>query len=146
MTAYDAYGNVATGYTGTVSFTSSDSQAALPAELHVRRRRRGHAYLLGHAQDGGDAVDHGDRHVDLTSPARESGIVVKPAAASIAESHRLPDQRHGGHVWHNFTVTAYDPYGNVATGYTGHGVDLEQRLAGGPAVELHVRRRRRRHA
>ena len=29
--AMDAYGNTATGYTGTVSFTSTDAQAVLPA-------------------------------------------------------------------------------------------------------------------
>jgi hypothetical protein len=31
LTVYDAYGNVATGYTGTVHFSSSDSTATLPA-------------------------------------------------------------------------------------------------------------------
>ena len=31
VTAYDAYGNVATGYTGTVALSSSDPQAVLPA-------------------------------------------------------------------------------------------------------------------
>ena len=31
VTAYDPYGNVATGYTGTVHFTSTDAQAVLPA-------------------------------------------------------------------------------------------------------------------
>ena len=31
VTAKDAYGNMATGYTGTVHFTSSDGQAVLPA-------------------------------------------------------------------------------------------------------------------
>ena len=31
VTAYDAYGNVATGYTGTISFSSSDAQALLPS-------------------------------------------------------------------------------------------------------------------
>jgi hypothetical protein len=30
LTAYDAYGNVATGYTGTVSFSSDDTAAGLP--------------------------------------------------------------------------------------------------------------------
>ena len=30
VTAYDNYGNVATGYTGTITFTSSDPYAALP--------------------------------------------------------------------------------------------------------------------
>lgn len=32
LTVQDAYGNVATGYTGTVQFTSSDSSATLPAK------------------------------------------------------------------------------------------------------------------
>ena len=31
VTAYDRYGNVATGYTGTIHFTSSDASAMLPA-------------------------------------------------------------------------------------------------------------------
>src|SRR5262249_41700205 len=32
LTAQDAYGNVATGYTGTVHFSSSDGKAVLPAD------------------------------------------------------------------------------------------------------------------
>ncbi len=32
MTALDAYGNVATGYTGTVKFASSDNSAKLPGK------------------------------------------------------------------------------------------------------------------
>ena len=32
VTAQDAYGNRATGYTGTVHFTSSDAQASLPVD------------------------------------------------------------------------------------------------------------------
>jgi hypothetical protein len=32
VTAYDRYGNVATGYTGTVTFASSDDKATLPAD------------------------------------------------------------------------------------------------------------------
>ena len=31
VTAYDVYGNLATGYVGTVHFSSSDGRAALPA-------------------------------------------------------------------------------------------------------------------
>jgi len=31
VTAFDQYGNIATGYTGTVHFGSSDGQAVLPA-------------------------------------------------------------------------------------------------------------------
>src|SRR5207248_846234 len=33
VTAYDAYGNVASGYVGTVHVTSSDGRAALPANF-----------------------------------------------------------------------------------------------------------------
>ena len=36
---HDPYGNVATGYTGTVELTSTDPQAVLPA-LHLHRDRR----------------------------------------------------------------------------------------------------------
>ena len=36
VTASDAYGNVATGYTGAVHFSSSDLQAALPAYADPR--------------------------------------------------------------------------------------------------------------
>src|SRR5262249_665004 len=36
VTLLDAYGNVATGYTGTVHFTSSDAQAVLPANYRFR--------------------------------------------------------------------------------------------------------------
>ena len=32
MTAYDAYDNIATGYRGTVHFSSSDPAASLPAD------------------------------------------------------------------------------------------------------------------
>ena len=38
VTAYDAYGNVATGYTGTVAFTSSDPQACFPADYTFTAR------------------------------------------------------------------------------------------------------------
>ena len=64
VTAVDANDNVATGYTGTVHFTSSDAQADPAGQLHLHRRRRRDPRLLGHAQDGGHPVDHGHRHGD----------------------------------------------------------------------------------
>jgi len=33
VTAFDQYGNIATGYTGTVHFGSSDGQAVLPDQI-----------------------------------------------------------------------------------------------------------------
>ena len=41
--AYDAYGNVATGYTGTVHFTSSDVKAILPANTAMTAAEKGTA-------------------------------------------------------------------------------------------------------
>jgi adhesin/invasin len=32
VTAFDAYGNVVTGYTGTVHFTTSDAKASVPVD------------------------------------------------------------------------------------------------------------------
>ena len=46
VTAQDAFGNVATGYTGTVHFTSSDGSAVLPANYTFT---------------GGDAGTHASR-------------------------------------------------------------------------------------
>ena len=41
VTVLDAFGNVATGYTGTVHFTSSDSAASLPADYRFIRSDAG---------------------------------------------------------------------------------------------------------
>src|SRR5262249_18339244 len=41
VTAYDAFGNVATGYTGTLHFTSSDSHAVLPANYTMSPEEQG---------------------------------------------------------------------------------------------------------
>jgi hypothetical protein len=51
VTAHDAFGNVATGYGGTVHFTSTDGQLA--GKLHVRKRRQGQPRLQCHPQDSG---------------------------------------------------------------------------------------------
>ena len=64
VTALDAYGNIATDYTGTVTFTSSDGQAALPANYAFTSAIGGDigTHLHRHAEDGRFAVDHDRRH------------------------------------------------------------------------------------
>ena len=47
VTAKDPFGNVATGYAGTVSFTSTDGQAVLPAS-YTFTTGTGGDYLFGH--------------------------------------------------------------------------------------------------
>lgn len=45
VSAYDAYGNLATNYTGTVHFTSSDTSATLPADYTFTPYNYGTAYF-----------------------------------------------------------------------------------------------------
>ena len=55
VTVTDAYGNLVTGYRGTVNFSSSDTKAGLPL-LHVHCRRQRRPHLLRDAEDCGQPV------------------------------------------------------------------------------------------
>ena len=75
---------------------------------------------------------------DTSTPAITgtlSGISVSPAAASqlVVSGPAVEPLRACGQT---FTVTAKDPYGNVATGYTGPFSLHQHRYAGQPAGEL----------
>jgi len=58
----DEFGNVATGYLGTVHFSSSDGRAALPCRLHFHECRSGHTHIPVHFQDDRSAVGERHRH------------------------------------------------------------------------------------
>ena len=60
VTAWDPYGNRATGYTGTVRFTSSDAKAVLPGNYTFTAADAGMHTFQARAQDGRHAVP--DRH------------------------------------------------------------------------------------
>ena len=62
VTANDPYGNVATGYTGTVQFTSSDAAASLPANYTFTTADHGVHSLRVHVRDRRHAVAERDRH------------------------------------------------------------------------------------
>src|SRR5262249_5873982 len=58
---------------------------------------------------------------DTQTPAKtstEGGILVKPASASTMTVTGFPTSTTAGAA-HNVTVTLKDPYGNIATGYSG---------------------------
>ena len=59
VTAYDQYGNIASGYVGTIQFTSSDSLAVLPGNYTFTTNDAWGPYILCDAEDSGRAVDHG---------------------------------------------------------------------------------------
>ncbi len=114
VTAEDPYGNTATGYAGTVHFTSSDAAAALPANAALTG---GSGHVQRHAEDGGQPDRDGRRQRERLARRHQRGDH-RQRGGGRALRGQLPGQRHGGHAF-SFTVTAEDPYNNVATGYAG---------------------------
>jgi hypothetical protein len=117
VTAFDAFGNRATGYAGTVHFTSSDTQAVLPGNYTFTAADRGkhtfHATLKTAGTQSLTATDT----TTATLTGSQSPIQVNPAAASHFVV-TAPSSVTAG-VAFQFTVTAEDRFGNVAAGYTG---------------------------
>jgi hypothetical protein len=117
VTVKDASGNVLTGYTGTVHFTSSDRHAILPVDYTFTAADRGvHTFSATLVTAGSQSIAATDTAND--SSGLEIGITVAPAAASTLSLAGYPSPTNAGFAA-SFTVTALDPYGNEATGYTG---------------------------
>jgi len=116
VTALDVYGNIATSYTGTVHFTSSDAKAALPANFTFTAGAGTHVFSVTLESAGTQSIVVTDT-TNSSMTSTETGITVDPAAASVLVITG-PSTATAG-VAFSITVTAYDAYGNVATGYTG---------------------------
>jgi len=118
VTALDPYQNVATGYTGTVRFQANDPNpaAAVPA-----------AYTFGpadagtHTFAGGVALlTAGARTVTVTPsnlPTQTASLTLDATAASRLTLSAPGAATAGTAV--PVAVSAWDPYGNSATGFTG---------------------------
>jgi len=118
VTAKDANGNVATGYRGTVHLTSNDAQAVLPANYTFVAGDAGvHTFTVTLKTAGSDSVTATDT-VTGAITGSQSGITVSPASASLFVAAGLASPATAGTAG-SITVTAKDPYGNVATGYRG---------------------------
>jgi uncharacterized repeat protein (TIGR02059 family) len=116
----DAYGNPTTNYTGTVSLTSSDGQAVLPAPHAYTGADAGtHVFSVTLKTAGPQTVSASDGSISGVS----GSVGVSPAAASSLALTGAPGSATAG-AGFSVTVTATDPYGNVATGYTGTAVFL----------------------
>jgi large repetitive protein len=115
VTAKDPYNNTATGYTGTVHFASSDGQAVLPANSTLSNGTGTFTATLKIA--GSQSITATDTSNNSITGS-QTGITVNPAAASGLVVTGYPSPVKAG-TSNNFTVTAKDPYGNTATGYTG---------------------------
>ena len=106
------------GYRGTIHFTSTDSQAGLPANYTFTAADNGvHTFsvnLKTAAHQTVTATDTATAATNGTTP----GVAVNPAADSQFSIGGLPSSETDG-ASHAVTVTAKDVYGNLATGYAG---------------------------
>ncbi len=116
VTALDSNGNVATGYTGTMSLTSNDPQFGDPITYtFLPTDQGGHTFVVNldtagvhmlTATDTNSALLTGQGMVDIT-PGNAVSLVINTPGTDTAGSVD------------GVTVTALDAFGNVATGYTG---------------------------
>jgi hypothetical protein len=117
--ATDPYGNVVSGYLGTVHFTSTDMQAVLPADYQYVAADNGiHTFAVNFKTAPSQALTATDTAQAAITGTR-SGIQVNPAAADHLVIRRaFPSPTTAGHK-RMFELVAKDPFNNDATGYTG---------------------------
>src|SRR5947209_7843028 len=82
VTAYDAFNNVATGYTGTVHITTGDTHAVLPGDYTFTSGDAGVHTLSATYKTVGTYTLTGTDTVTATITGAQTGIQVTPAGAS----------------------------------------------------------------
>ena len=116
ISALDPWGNVADGYTGRVHFTSSDETAFLPSDYTYTAGEHGaHAFIITFKRAGFQTVTVTD-----TANGAITGIgtfEVNAAAASVLSVSIASPVGSGTPT--DVTVTAKDPFNNVAGSYLG---------------------------
>jgi hypothetical protein len=114
VTAQDRFNNTATAYNGTVHFTSSDGQAALPANTKLTNGTG--AFNATLATAGNQTITATD--MQAFTILGSSNPVVVSAAAATHFAVRTPNSANAGSAF-SMTVTALDQFGNTVTGYSG---------------------------
>ncbi len=118
VTVQNDAGQTATGYRGTVHFTSSDPQAVLPADYTFTAADNGvHTFSATLKTAGLQSITATDT-MNASIAGTQSGIVVNPAATSALEVTNYPSPTTAGAVG-AMLVTAVDAFGNITPGYTG---------------------------
>lgn len=115
--ALDAFGNLASGYNGTVTFSSSDVQAGLPASYTFTAADGGfHTFSATLKTAGSQSISVQD--ASAGAAGTQSAIAV---AASTTVTHFSLTAPSSATTGKSFTVTAaaLDAFGNVVTGYRG---------------------------
>jgi hypothetical protein len=116
VTVTDAYGNLATSYTGTLHWTSTDSAAVLPPDYTFTAADHGtHAFPITLTTAGPQTLSATDT---LTgSLTTQAGVTVTPAATTRFALSAPANVT--ANVAFNVTVVAEDAYANTTTNYTG---------------------------
>lgn len=140
VSARDAFGNVAPDYRGQVSFTSDDPStdppAALPAPYTFTAGDAGSHVFSG----GATLYTLGQRRITVTDatplsvPTATLTVDISGAAATRIEITG-PASATAGTPF-EVTVTAYDSFDNIATGYRGTVIIASPPVAGHPAPRL----------
>src|SRR5579885_2217037 len=128
VTALDPFGNVLTGFTDKVSFSTWDAQATVidpatgnPVALQgfsytfTAADHGTHTFLVALKTAGTQSIAASDPAAGVTV---SDSVAVNPGAVSSFAVSNFPSPISAGEPsW--FSVTAYDAYGNLATNYAG---------------------------
>src|SRR5205823_4515516 len=108
----DSFGNRVTGYAGTVTFVSSDGQAALPPNYTFTSADAGiHTFGNVTLKTAGTQFVRGTDTGNSSITGAETGIVVNPAASTTLIVSGIASPRTAG-VTSNLTVEVRDNFGN----------------------------------
>src|SRR5262249_33787983 len=118
VTVFDAFGNLATNYTGTVRFTSTDTQAALPANYTFTAADAGvHTFSATLKTAGTQTITATDTG-NATITGKQTGISITAAAPAKFAVTGFPNPATAG-VAGTLPVTSQDAFGNLSNGYLG---------------------------
>jgi hypothetical protein len=118
MTVKDFFGNVATSYTGTVHFTSSDGQAVLPADYTFTSADAGaHTFSATLKSAGNQTITVTDTATPQ-STGTSAAITVSPAAVAKFGVFGSASETAGVATTYD-VVIAEDQFGNQVRTYTG---------------------------
>jgi hypothetical protein len=119
VTAKDQFGNIATGYTGTVAFTATAASKTLPAPYTFTGSGTGkdngrHQFSATLNNFGAQSISATDT-VTGTITGSQTGIVVTASKLVMTAASTTP----AAGAADNLTITAQDATGATATNYTG---------------------------
>ncbi len=113
VTALDPYGNKPSGYAGTLHFSSSDSQAVLPADMTLTNDVA--VFTAIFKASGSQSITAVDTSNSTVAGTSNAITVIGPATHLAIDALATVSINS---VF-NFIVTAEDAFGNTAIGYTG---------------------------